>query len=201
MSRFLHPVAALLTIAIFLVVTLSGCGENKPGVKFDSIDITGAEFGKDFKLTDHTGKMRTLADFRGKAVVMFFGYTHCPDVCPTTMSDMNQALTLLGKDADRVQVLFVTIDPERDTPKVLASYVPAFNSSFLGMYGNTAETAAVAKEFKIFYQKNPDKDGKGYSMDHSAGTYVFDPSGKLRLFMKYGLGAQSIAHDLRQLLH
>jgi protein SCO1 len=195
-----RSVSGLLLCALLLIFAFSGCGENRAPVKFESIDVTGAEFGKDFRLTDHTGKLRTLADFKGKAVVMFFGYTHCPDVCPTTMSDLNQALQLLGKDAEKVQVLFVTVDPERDTPAVLASYVPAFNSKFLGLYGDAATTAAVAKDFKIFYQKVPSKDGKDYSVDHSAGTYVFDPSGKLRLFMKYGMGAKSIAHDLQILL-
>lgn len=190
-----YPIVLLSVSLIF-----AGCGEHKPAIKFDSIDITGADFGKDFRLKDSSGKVRTLADFKGKAVAMFFGYTHCPDVCPTTMSEMNQAMQLLGKDAARVQVLFVTIDPERDTPAVLASYVPAFNSSFIGLYGNSSETAEVAKNFKIFYQRVNSKDGKGYSMDHSAGTYVFDPSGNLRLFMKYGAGAEVIAHDLRILL-
>jgi protein SCO1/2 len=191
-------VALLLLV---LVIAITGCGEKNSAQKFNAIDITGADFGKDFKLTDHTGKPRTLADFKGKVVVIFFGYTNCPDVCPTTMSDLNQAMKLLGKDASRVKVLFVTVDPERDTQALLAKYVPAFNPDFIGLYGDAATTAKTAKDFRIFYQKNkPDSNGN-YSVDHSAGTYVFDPDGKLRLFMKYGEGVESIAHDLRELLH
>ena len=183
-------------LSIVLLASLSGCRDKV----FTAIDITGAEFGKDFKLTDHKGHTRTLADFKGNAVVMFFGYTNCPDVCPTTMSDMSQALSLLGKNADKVKVIFVTIDPARDTQDLLSKYVPAFNSDFIGMYGDDATTAIVAKEFRIFFQKNKPNSSGNYTVDHTAGTYVFDPSGKLRLFMKYGQGAESIAHDLRELL-
>jgi protein SCO1/2 len=182
-----------------LLIGLVACSQQNSATKFHATDITGADFGTDFQLTDHNGKSRTLADFRGKAVVMFFGYTYCPDVCPTTMSDMAQALNLLGKDADKVQVLFVTIDPARDTQALLAKYVPAFNPGFLGLYGDETATVKVAKDFRIFYQKRQEKNGQGYSVDHTAGTYVFDQSGKLRLFMKYGQGAQSIAHDLNEL--
>jgi protein SCO1/2 len=189
-----------LLLGVALILGMTACNQQKSAVKFNATDITGADFGKDFQLTDHNGKSKTLADFKGKAVVMFFGYTHCPDVCPTTMSDMAQALVLLGKDADKVQVLFVTVDPARDTQELLAKYVPAFNPGFLGLYGDEAATAKVAKDFRIFYQKNQDKNGQGYSVDHTAGTYVFDPSGKLRLFMSYGQGAQSIVHDLHELL-
>lgn len=185
---------------VTFVIGMSGCSDKNPAQKFNSVDITGAEFGKDFKLTDHAGKVRTLADFKGNVVVIFFGYTNCPDVCPTTMSDMNQALGLMGKDANKVKVLFVTIDPERDTQTLLAKYVPAFNSEFIGLYGDETTTAKTAKDFRIFYQKNkPDNNGY-YSVDHTAGTYVFDPAGNLRLFMKYGQGAESIAHDLRELM-
>jgi protein SCO1 len=188
----------LLGTVIFMLTV--GCSQQRSAIKFNATDITGVDFGKDFQLTDHNGKSRVLADFKGKAVVIFFGYTHCPDVCPTTMSDMAQALSLLGKDAAKVQVLFVTVDPERDTRELLASYVPAFNPDFLGLYGDEAATAKVAKEFKIFYQKHKSSNGQGYEVDHTAGTYVFDPSGKIRLFVSYGQGAESIAHDLRILL-
>jgi protein SCO1/2 len=186
--------------SIALLTGLLACNKQASTLKFNATDITGTDFGKDFKLTDHNGKVRTLADFKGKAVVMFFGYTHCPDVCPTTMSDLAQALNLLGKDADRVQVLFVTVDPARDTQELLAKYVPAFNPTFLGMYGDDAATAKVTKDFRIFYQKHPAKNGQDYDVDHTAGTYVFDPAGQLRLFMSYGQGAESIVHDLKQLL-
>jgi len=187
-------------LSIALLTSLLACNKQASTLKFNATDITGTDFGKDFQLTDHNGKVRTLADFKGKAVVMFFGYTHCPDVCPTTMSDLAQALNLLGKDADRVQVLFVTVDPARDTQELLAKYVPAFNPTFLGMYGDDAATAKVTKDFRIFYQKHPAKNGQDYDVDHTAGTYVFDPAGQLRLFMSYGQGAESIVHDLKQLL-
>lgn len=187
-------------IALIMLIGLTGCNQTASTQKFHATDITGVEFGKDFQLTDHNGKQRTLSDFKGKAVVMFFGYTHCPDVCPTTMSDLAQAFKILGKEAEKVQVLFVTVDPARDTPALLAQYVPAFNPSFLGLYGDEANTVKVAKEFRIFYQKHQSKNGKDYEVDHTAGSYVFDQSGKLRLFMSYGEGAENIAHDLRTLL-
>lgn len=187
-------------MVLLLVVSLTGCKQQTPEKKFLATDITGVAFGKDFQLTDHYGKLRTLADFKGKLVVMFFGYTHCPEVCPTSMSDLAQALRLMGKNADKVQVLFVTIDPARDTQTLLANYVPAFNPGFLGLWGDEAATAKVAKDFRIFYQKVNSKNGKSYEVDHTSGTYVFDQAGQLRLFMRYGQGAQSIVHDLNQLL-
>jgi protein SCO1 len=187
-------------LGVFLFMGIAGCKQQTSAQKFQSTDITGVDFGKDFQLTDHNGKVRTLADFKGKAVVMFFGYTHCPDVCPTTLSDVAQALKLLGKDANKVQVLFVTVDPARDTQALLASYVPAFNPEFLGLYGDEATTAKVAKDFRVFYQKHQGKSPERYDVDHTAGTYVFDQSGKLRLFMSYGQGAEIIANDLRVLL-
>ncbi len=190
--------ACLLGICIF--TGLSGCKQQATEDKFLATDISNADFGKDFKLTDHHGKLRTLADFRGKAVVMFFGYTHCPDVCPTTLSDMALALNQLGADANKVQVLFVTVDPERDTQTLLANYVPAFNPDFLGLYGDEAATASVAKEFRVFYHKNQGKSSQSYNVDHTAGSFVFDQTGKLRLFMSYGVSAENIAHDLRALL-
>ena len=144
------------------------------------------------QLTDHNGKPRTLADFQGKVVVLFFGFTHCPDVCPTTLGELAMVMKELGKDADRVQVLFVTVDPERDTPEVLPQYVPAFDPSFLGLYGDAEATARTAKEFKIFYQKQP-LPGGGYSIDHSAGTYIYDQQGRLRLFAPYGAGRAGAA--------
>jgi protein SCO1/2 len=144
--------------------------------------------------------MRTLADFKGKAVVLFFGYTHCPDVCPTTMAELSQALQQLGTNAARVQVLFVTIDPARDTPNVLSQYVSAFNPTFVGLRPDDAELAKVAKDFRVYYAKVPGKSPDSYTMDHTAASYVFDPSGKLRLFARDGQGAQSWVHDLKLLL-
>ena len=200
MNKFVNMIFVTAFMALLLTLSLTGCKQQAPAKNFQATDITGVDFGKDFQLTDHTGRLRTLADFRGKLVVMFFGYTHCPEVCPTTMSDLAQALKLMGKDGDKVQVLFVTIDPERDTQALLAQYVPAFNPGFLGLMGDEATTTKVAKDFRIFYQKVKSKDGKSYEVDHTSGTYVFDQSGTLRLFMKYGQGAQSIVHDLNQLL-
>lgn len=199
MKQALNKLLASLVL-VLLFAGISACNQQNSTKKFHSTDITGVDFGQDFQLTDHNGKVRTLADFKGKAVVMFFGYTHCPDVCPTTMTDVAQALNLLGNDADSVQVLFVTVDPERDTPALLAKYVPAFNPGFLGLYGDEAATAKVAKDFRVFYQKHQGKSSQSYDVDHTAGTYVFDRSGKLRLFMSYGQGAEMIAQDLRVLL-
>ena len=140
------------------------------------------------------------SDFKGKVVVMFFGYTQCPDVCPTTMVEMSNVMKELGPDADRVQVLFVTVDPERDTQEVLAQYVPAFDKRFLGLRGDLQQTEKVAKEFKVFYQKVPGKQPGSYTMDHTAGSYVFDPQGHIRLFVKHGQGPQTLAHDIKLLL-
>jgi protein SCO1/2 len=185
-------------IYVLLFAALVGCDAGKPS--FQNTDITGADYGKDFSLTDHAGRTRTLADFRGKAVVMFFGYTRCPDVCPTTLSELKAVKEQLGADGDRVQILFVTVDPERDTQKLLAEYVPAFDSTFLGLYGDAAATATVAKNFKVFYQIVPGKTPGSYTVDHTAGSYVFDPQGRLRLFVRHG-NASSLVADLRALLH
>ncbi len=169
-------------------------------LSFTNTDMTGADYARDFALFDHTGKARTLADFKGKLVVMFFGYTQCPDVCPTTMSELSSVMKELGPLADQVQVLFVTIDPERDTQALLAQYVPTFDARFLGLRGDAQATAKVAQEFKVFYAKVPGRTPGSYSMDHTAGSYVFDRNGKLRLFLHHGQGAAPITHDLKQLL-
>lgn len=181
-----------------LLFLLSGCGPSGP--RFQNTDITGADFGKDFALTDHTGKPRTLADFRGKVVVVFFGFTRCPDVCPTTMVELKQVLGTIGDDARRVQVLFVTVDPERDTPALLAQYVPAFDPNFLGLYGDLEATAKVAREFKVFYQKVPGSKPDNYTVDHTAASYVFDTQGRLRLLVRHSNGAQALVSDLKALL-
>ena len=178
------------------MAALAACSPDAP--KFRSTDITGAEFGGSLALTGHDGKPRTLADFRGKAVVLFFGFTHCPDICPTTLADMAGVLKQLGPDSDRVQLLFVTVDPERDTPQVLAQYVPAFDPRFLGLYGDVAATQRAAQEFKIFFEKR--KSGDSYSVDHSGQSYVIDPQGRLRLFVRHDRIAQDLAEDLRTLL-
>lgn len=188
-------IAALLMLAALA----AGCDSSPKAPAFQLTDITGAEFARDFQLTDHNGKPRTLADFRGKVVVVFFGYTFCPDACPTTMGELALAMKELGKDADKLQVLFVTVDPERDTPAVLSKYVPAFHPSFLGLYGDAEATARTAKEFKVLYQKQP-LPGGSYSMDHSAGSFIFDSAGRVRLFAQYGQGAQPLLHDIRLLM-
>ena len=186
------------TLCAALLASLVACSGGGP--EFQSSDITGASFGRDFELNDPQGKPRRLADFRGKAVVVFFGYTQCPDVCPTTLAALADAMKRLGPDADRVQVLFITVDPERDTPALLAQYVPAFDPRFLGLYGDADATARTAKEFRILYQKVPGATAANYTMDHSAGTYIYDPQGRLRLYVSNGQGPDVFAHDLRELL-
>ena len=184
---------------LLLAALLAGCGGGAP--KFKNTDITGAGYGKALSLTDQNGKHRTLADFRGKVVLLFFGYTHCPDVCPTTLAELSQVVRMLGPAADRVQVLFVTVDPERDTAAVLAQYVTAFDPRFLGLYGDAAATRRAAKEFKVFYEKHDGTAPGEYSMDHSAGTYVIDPRGRLRLFVGNSKAGADLAHDIRTLLN
>jgi protein SCO1 len=182
--------------AVLLVVALAACSA-KP--QFELNDVTGAAFGRDFQLVDQNGQKRALTDFRGKVVAVFFGYTYCPDVCPTTLGEYAMVAKELGAEASRLQVLFVTVDPERDTPAVLGKYVPAFNPSFLGLTGDPKTIESTAKEFKIFYQKQPLPDGS-YTVDHTAGSYIYDPAGRLRLFASYGAGAPKLLHDIRSLL-
>ncbi len=182
-----------------LCFVLTACS---PKPEFKNIDITGSTaFGKDFSLVDPDGKVRTLADFKGKVVVMFFGYTQCPDICPTTLTEMQQVMTLLGPQSDKVQVLFVTIDPERDTAEILKQYVPAFDPHFLGLRpADEASLEKVAKDFKIYYKKIPGAKPGSYTMDHTAGSYAFDPNGHLRLYIKHAQGPETLAHDLKELL-
>ena len=187
----------ICAFAICLATLLAGCSQP---TNFTGTDLSMVDWGKDFKLTDHTGKARSLADFRGKAVVLFFGYTNCPDVCPTTLSTLRETMTLLGEDAGRVQVLFATLDPERDTQALLAQYVPAFHPSFLGLYADDKTIAAVAKDFKVFYVRQPGKTPGSYSVDHSTGSYAFDPQGKLRLLLRHGEAPAKVAADLKLLL-
>ncbi|MEI6300607.1 MAG: SCO family protein [Betaproteobacteria bacterium] len=185
-------------LVLLLAAMLAACGPSGP--RFNSTDITGADYGKDFRLTDHNGKVRTLGDFKGRVVVMFFGYTHCPDVCPTTMAEMRQVLEKLGEDGKKVQVIFVSVDPERDTPALLAQYVPAFDPGFLGMVTDLENTQKTAKDFKVFFQKVKGKTPDNYSMDHTAGSYVFDPQGRLRLFVRHGGDTAPLVADLKTLL-
>jgi protein SCO1/2 len=185
---------------VLLLSILSACKPNETKNQFVATNITGADFAQSFNLTDHTGKPRSLADFKGKAVALFFGYTHCPDVCPTTMADLKQAMKLLGSRANEVQVLFVTLDPSRDTQELLAQFVPSFDKRFIGLRGTEEETAATAEVFKV-YSKKVEAQGKGgYTIDHSAGTYVFDKLGKIRLYVDYGEKPSEIASDIKQIL-
>ena len=179
-------------------VLFSACSEKK--VEFRGIDVTGAEYARDLPLTDHNGQQRSLKDFAGKVVVVFFGFTQCPDVCPTSMQELAEVKRSLGADGDRLQGIFVTVDPERDTAEVLKAYMGNFDPSFLALRGSPEQLAAVAKDFKIYYKKVEGKTDTSYTMDHSAGSYVYDPAGRLRVYHRYGSGAQALADDLRLLL-
>ena len=172
----------LYAIALVLLLCLAACDDGKP--QFRNTDVTGADYARDFALTDHNGRQVTLADYRGRVVTVFFGFTQCPDVCPTALAEMRAVVEKLGADGPKLQVLFITIDPQRDTQALLSQYVPAFHPSFVGLYGDAETTARVAKDFKVFYQKVAGKTPGSYSMDHTAGTYVFDPQGRLRLFVR-----------------
>jgi len=184
-----------------IVFVLGACDlSSQPPPKFAATDITGVDYAKDFALTDHNGKPRSLADFKGKAVVLFFGYTQCPDVCPTTMTLLVAAKKLLKEEAKNVQVLFVTLDPERDTPQLLAQYVPAFDASFIGLYGDAQATTNTAKAFRVFYEKQPGSSAKNYTVDHTTGSYVIDPQGRIRLYIQHGGKPEQIASDLKLLL-
>jgi protein SCO1/2 len=186
---------------LFCVLALTACEKpQSPKVPFANTDITGLDYAKGFTLTDHNGKPRTLADFKGKVVVVFFGYTQCPDVCPTTLSELAGIKKALGSEAERLQVIFITLDPQRDTPELMAGYVPAFDSSFLGLWGEQAVIDKVAKDFKVFAQKVPSKDSKSYTIDHTAGSYVFDDQGHIRLFVRHGQGVDGLQKDLQRLL-
>ncbi|MGH8821041.1 MAG: SCO family protein, partial [Rhodoferax sp.] len=162
--------------------------------------ITGADYAKDFQLADQNGQVRTLKDFRGKVVVLFFGYTQCPDVCPTTMAELAEAKKALGKDGDKLQVLFVTVDPERDTPQVLKAYMANFDPTFLALRPTPAQLPEVAKEYKAYYKKVPGNTPTSYTMDHSAGSYVYDTKGNVRLYYRYGSGVPALVSDIRLLL-
>jgi protein SCO1/2 len=177
---------------------MAGCTEKVE--PFAGIDITGADYATGFSLTDHNGQPRTLADFKGKAVVLFFGFTQCPDVCPTSMSELAEAKRLLGADGERLQGLFVSIDPERDTPEVMKQYMASFDPSFLALYAAPDKLPELARSYKIYYKKVEGPTPTSYTMDHSAGSYVYDPQGRIRLYHRYGTGAAALAGDLKKLL-
>ena len=187
-------------VTALMVILLSACNSSSEESPLFGTDITGADFASGFKLIDHHGEVRQLSDYQGKVVALFFGFTHCPDICPTTMADLAAAMKLMGGNSDEVQVLFVTVDPERDTPEVLSQFVPSFDSRFIGLTGTAEEIDRVAKAFKIFYAKQQEPGQVGYSFDHSAGVYVYDKQGKIRIYLKYGQKPVEIAHDLSRLL-
>ena len=193
---------ALKTLALgagaVLGLQLTGCTEAKP--TFNAVDMTGADYAKNFSLTDADGKVRTLADFKGKVVVLFFGFAQCPDVCPTTMLEMAQVKQQLGADGDKLQVLFVTVDPERDTPVVMKAYMNAFDPSFVALIPTPEQLAAMAKDYKAYYKKVEGKTPTSYSMDHSAASYIYDTEGRLRLYARYGAGVAPMVSDVKALI-
>jgi protein SCO1/2 len=191
--RCLIAACAAVGVAAFM----PGCSQSKPS--FTAIDLTGADYAKNFELTDQNGQVRHLTDFAGKVVVMFFGYTQCPDFCPTTMTELVEVKKALGKDGERLQVLFVTVDPERDTQDLLKAYVSNFDPSFLALRTTPDKLAVVAKDYKVYYKKVDGQTATSYTVDHSAGSYVYDTQGRLRLLTHYGSGAPVVAKDIAQL--
>ncbi len=192
--KTLVSLVALSAASGFLI----GCSPDKP--QFKSIDLTGADYAQGFSLTDHNGQLRTLKDFAGKVVVVFFGFTQCPDVCPTSMAELAQVKQQLGPDGDKLQGIFITVDPERDTADMLKAYMGNFDPTFLALRPTLEQLPQVAKDFKIYYKKVEGKTPGSYTMDHSAGSYVFDEKGRIRLYNRYGSGADGLASDIRLLI-
>ena len=186
-------------VAVASAGVLAACSAEAPP-EFNSTDMTGADYARGFELTDHHGEVRTLEDFEGQVVTVFFGFTQCPDICPSTMLMMSDVMERLGDDAEDVQVLFITVDPERDTQELLADYVPVFDERFLGLRGDEEQTQEVADEFRIFYSKSGDTNGMNYTVDHSTGTYVFDREGRIRLYVRHTEDPENVAEDLSLLL-
>jgi len=203
MNAFLLTMGRRWLLMAAAALALTACSDKPADATasgFSSIDITGADYATGFSLTDHDGKPRTLADFQGKVVVIFFGYTQCPDVCPTSMSELAEAKRLLGPDGERLQGLFVSVDPERDTPEVMKAYMASFDPGFLALYAAPDALPALTKSFRIYYKKVEGKTPTSYTMDHSAGSYVYDTQGRVRLYTRYGSGAQALASDVKKLL-
>ncbi len=196
--RFATKLIASCAIFVGAASLIAACSPQQAA--FASVDVTGAEYAKNFELTDHNGQVRRIQDFAGKVVVMFFGYTQCPDVCPTTMTELAEVKKALGKDGDRLQALFVTVDPQRDTPEVLKGYMANFDPSFLALTTTPEKLVELAKEYKIYFKKVDGKTPSSYTMDHSAGSYVYDTKGQLRLFTRYGSGPKALTDDIRILL-
>jgi protein SCO1/2 len=197
-KRFALKLIASCAVSAGAATLLGACSEQKPS--FAAIDMTGAAYAQNFELTDHNGQVRHLTDFAGKIVVMFFGYTQCPDVCPTSMAELAEVKKALGKDGERLQGLFVTVDPQRDAPEMLKAYMGNFDPSFLALYTTPEKLVELAKDFKVYYKRVEGKTPTSYTMDHSAGSYVYDTKGQLRLFTRYGSGAQALTKDIQTLL-
>ena len=197
-KRIALKLIATSAIAMGATGLLSACSEKKP--EFKAVDITGADYAKDFQLPDHTGQMRSMKDFAGKVVVLFFGYTQCPDVCPTTMTELAEVKKALGADGDKLQAVFVTVDPERDTPEVLKAYMANFDPSFIALRGSPEQLAAMAKDYKAYFKKADGSTPASYTMDHSAASYIYDTKGNLRLYSRYGSGVPALVSDMQALL-
>jgi len=195
--RALHTFAALAALPL-LAAGLAGCAPSKPA--FKSIDLTGADYAQGFALADADGRQRTLKDFAGKAVVVFFGFTQCPDVCPTSLTELAEVKRLLGPQGDKLQAVFISVDPERDTPALLKAYMGNFDPTFVALRPTPEQLAQLAKDFKLYYKKVEGKTPGSYTMDHSAGSYIYDPQGRIRLYSRYGAGAETLASDIRLLL-
>ncbi len=201
----MNAVGRIVLLAAGLCLALAGCDRlaptsSAPTLAFRGADITGADYARTLALPDANGQPRTLADFKGKVTVVFFGYTQCPDVCPTTMAELAQVKKSLGADGDRLQGVFVTIDPERDTPEILKSYMASFDPSFVALRGTVEQTQAAAKEFKVFFAKVPGKAEGSYTVDHTAGAFILDGKGNARLFERYGGGAEALLSDIKALM-
>ena len=192
--RYCHKALFISIFALFF----AACAPDKP--QFKSVDLTGADYAKDFVLPDQNGKTRSVKDFAGKVVVVFFGFTQCPDVCPTSMAELAGIKKSLGADGDKLQAIFISVDPERDTPEILKAYMGNFDPTFLALRPSTEQLPVVAKDFKIYYKKVEGRTATSYSMDHSAGNYVYDPQGRLRLYSRYGSGPDAFISDIRLLL-
>jgi len=196
--RRAFTILASLAALPLLAATLAGCAPDKP--QFKSIDLTGADYAQGFSLADYNGRQRTLKDFAGKVVVVFFGFTQCPDVCPTSLAELAEVKRLLGPDGDKLQAVFISVDPERDTPELLKAYMGNFDPSFVALRPTPEQLAQVAKDFKVYYKKVDGKTPGSYTLDHSAGSYIYDPQGRIRLYNRYGAGAETLASDIRLLL-
>lgn len=190
--------------ALGATTLLAGCDKlgfsSAPKASFQGVDLTGAAYARGFSLPDQNGKTRTLDDFKGKVVVVFFGFTQCPDVCPTTLAELAQVKKALGPDGDKVQGVFVTVDPERDKPELLKAYLDSFDPGFVALRGSPEQLKETAKEFKIYYAKVPGKTPDSYTMDHTAASFLFDPQGRVRVFSRYGAGAQALMSDIKALI-